>query len=175
MRVSRADLSQAFCSYCGYPPLGRWRSLANQVCTRCEQGTILRAPPGLEPRFYEPFVIVDPRLRLQSVSRLAEVMLRLDEPVAVDVPLAEFLACHPNRDQVDLAGLVRRAVGGSRLATRVGLRTVGDPAIEVVARLGSCGQPPAALLILTPLRTLRTRRSERARRRAAVAHGSLAG
>jgi hypothetical protein len=46
VHASRADLSPAFCSYCGYPPLGRWRSLAHRVCMRCEMGTVLRAPPG---------------------------------------------------------------------------------------------------------------------------------
>ena len=71
MHAARADLSRAFCSYCVYPPMGRWRSL--------------------------------------------------------------------------------------------------DPSIEVVARVAGCGPPPAAVLILTPLRTSRMRRSERARRRAAFA------
>lgn len=175
MHASRADLSQSFCSYCGYPPMGRWRSLAHRVCMRCETGMVLRAPPGLAPRFYEPFVIVDPRLRLQTVSYHAERMLKVDEPTAVDVPLAELLVCHTDQDQIDLAGLVERAVSGSRLATRVELRTAGDPPIEVVARVVGCGAPPAAVLILTPLRTPRSRRSHRAQRTAAVADRSLAG
>lgn len=46
MHVSRADLSQTFCSYCGYPPMGRWRSIAHRVSMRREMGTVLRAPPG---------------------------------------------------------------------------------------------------------------------------------
>jgi hypothetical protein len=174
MHASRADLSQAFCSYCGYPPMGRWQSLAHRVCMRCEIGTVLRAPPGLQPRFYEPFVIVDSRLCIQAISHHAEVMLMVDEPAA-GVPLAEFLLCRPSRDQIDLAGLVQRAVGGSILATGVELRTVGDPAIEVVARVACCGPPAAALLVLTPLRTPRARRPERLERRVAVADGSLAG
>lgn len=175
MHASRADLSQAFCSYCGYPPMGRWQSLAHRVCMRCEMGTVLRAPPGLQPRFYEPFVIVDSGLCIQAISHHAELMLMVDEPAAAGVPLEEFLVCHPSRDQIDLAGLVQRAVGGSRLTTRVELCTVGDPAIEVVARVACCGPPAAALLILTPLRTPRTRRAERAQRSVAVAEGSLAG
>jgi hypothetical protein len=89
MHATRADLSQAFCSYCGYPPMGRWRSLAHRVCMRCEMGMVLRAPPGLAPRFYEPFVIVDLRLRLEAVSHHAEGMLKVDEPAAVGVPLAD--------------------------------------------------------------------------------------
>lgn len=175
MQAARADLSEAFCSYCGYPPIGRWRSLAHRVCTRCEMGTVLLALPGLQPRFYEPFVIVDPCLRLQAVSRHAEVMLMVDEPVAVDLPLAEFLVCRTDQDQIDLAGLVQRAVDGARLAARVQLRTVDDPTIAVLARVAGCGPPPAAVLILTPLRTPRTQRSAHAQRNAAVADPSLAG
>lgn len=150
MHTSRADLSQAFCSYCGYPPVGRRRSPAHRVCVRCEMGTVLRAPPRLQPRFNEPFVIVDSRLRLQAVSHHAEVMLAVDEPAAIDIPLEVFLLCHTDKDQIDLVG---RAVGGSRLATTVEMRTVDHPAIEVVARIAPCGPPPAALLMLTPPRT----------------------
>ena len=175
MHASHAELSQAFCSHCGYPPIGRWRSLTHRVCMRCEMGMVLRAPPGLAPRFYEPFVIVDADLRLQAVSRRAEVILKVDEPAAVDVPLAEVLVCRTDQDQIDLAALVARVVSGSRLATRVELRTVGDPAIEVVGRLAGCGRPPAAILILTPLRTPRPRRRDGVRRRAAVGDRSRAG
>ena len=108
MHASRAELSQAFCSHCGYPPMGRWRSLTHRVCMRCEMGMVLRAPPGLAPRFYEPFVIVDADLRLQAVSRRAEVILKVDEPAAVDVPLAEVLVCRtdPGPNQ---SGRPRRA------------------------------------------------------------------
>lgn len=176
MDAALADVSQAFCTYCGYPPMGRWRSLAHRVCNRCGLGMVLRAPPGLQPRLNEPFVIVDARLRLQAVSHRAEATLMIDEPAAIDVPLVELLACRTDRDRIDLAALVQRAVGGSRLGTpRVELRTTGDPAIEVVARVSACGPPPAALLILTPLGRPRARRSERARPRAAVADHGLAG
>ncbi len=159
MHAARADLSRAFCSYCGYPPMGRWRSLAHRVCMRCEMGTVLHAPPGLQPRFYEPFVIVDTHLRLQAVSRRAEVLLMVDEPAAVDVALAEFLVCRADQDHVDLADVVQYTVDGSRFATSVELRTVGDPGIDVVARVAGCGPPAAAVVILTPLRASRTRRS----------------
>jgi hypothetical protein len=175
MHATPADLSQAFCSYCGYPPMGRWRLLDHRVCMRCEMGMVLRAPPGLAPRFYEPFVIVDLRLRLQAVSHHAEGMLKVDEPTAVDAPLAEFLVCCTDRDQIDLPGLVERAVSGSRLAARVELRTAGEPPIEVVARVAGCGAPPAAVLILTPLRTPRSGRRHRAVRTVQVADRSLAG
>jgi hypothetical protein len=128
----------------------------------------------LTPRFHEPFVIVDPRLRLQAVSHHAEVTLGLDEPAAIDVPLAKFLVCRTERDQIDLARLVGRPRGGSRSVTSVALRTVGDPPIEVLARVAGWGPPPAAVLTLTPLRTPRTRRNRRAQRSAAVADRTFA-
>ena len=131
-------------------------------------GTVLHAPPGLQPRLDEPFVIVDACLRLQAGSRRAEALLMVDEPAAVDVALAEFLVSRTDRAHIALAGLVQHAVGGSRSTRSVELRTVGDPAIEVMARVAGCGLPPAAVLILTPLRTSRGGRSERAQRRAAV-------
>ena len=144
MHASRADLSQA--SSVDTAGIRRWAGGARfpieYACT-VRWGRFF-APPGLQPRFYEPFMIVDSRLRLQAVSYHAEVMLAVDEPAAVDVTLEEFLVCRNDQDQLDLSGLVRRAVGGSRLATRVTMRTVGDPAIEVVARVTGCGPSPAA-------------------------------
>jgi hypothetical protein len=66
-------------------------------------------------------VIVDSDLRLQAVSRHAEVMLAVDEPAAVDIPLEEFLVCRNAQDQLDLSGLVGRAVDGSRVGHQDGV------------------------------------------------------
>jgi len=104
VHTSRAGLSPAFCSDCGYPPMGRRRSLGHRVCTRCQTGTVLRAPPDFQTRFYEPFVIVDPRLRLQGVSHHAELTSAVDEPAVIDVPLEVFRLCPTDQDQIDLAG-----------------------------------------------------------------------
>ena len=77
---SRADLREAFCSYCGYPPTGPWRSRAHRVCMRCHRGMVLRAPPNAQPRFDEPFLIVDERLIVQAIPRRAERSLMVNEP-----------------------------------------------------------------------------------------------
>jgi hypothetical protein len=73
LHTSRADLSNAFSSYCGYPPMGRWRDCAHRVCMRCQMGVVLRAPEGAEPRHDDPFLIVDRELAVQAVSRNAEL------------------------------------------------------------------------------------------------------
>jgi hypothetical protein len=46
VHTSRADLSQAFCSYRGYPPIGRGRSLAHRVCMRRQMPVRTRAAQG---------------------------------------------------------------------------------------------------------------------------------
>jgi hypothetical protein len=132
----------------------------------------------LHPRLYEPFVIVDTRLRVQAVSHHTEALLKVEEPAVIDVPLAELLMCPTDQDQIDLAGSAGRALAGAMLPTRVQLRAVRDPTIELVARVAACGPPPAGLVILTPLRTPRTRRSPGSQRRATVGdrrHGRSSG
>jgi len=68
MHASRANLSQA--SSVATAGIRRWAGGARfpieYACT-VRWGRFF-APPGLQPRFYEPFMIVDSRLRLQAVS-----------------------------------------------------------------------------------------------------------
>jgi hypothetical protein len=159
LQASRADLSQTFCTYCGYPPMGPWCSRAHRVCMRCEMGTVLRAPPGLQPRFDEPFVIVDQRLRVQAVSRRAEAVLGVDEPAAFDSPLEELLVSrNGDRGHKRIAALVEDAVAGSTRAKTIELRTTFDPLTRFVTRVAACGPPAAALLVLTPVEGRRRKR-----------------
>lgn len=150
MHASRADLSQAFCTYCGYPPMGRWRSRAHRVCLRCARGVVLRSAPGFQPRFDEPFVIVDDHLRLQAISHHAETVLRVEAAAAMDAPLDRFLhSANGDQNHSRLGKLITRVIGGATLASTVELRTVGDPRIGFDVRIAACGPPPAALLLLT--------------------------
>lgn len=150
--ASRADLSHAFCSYCGYPPMGPWRARAHRVCMRCQLGVVLRAPAGAEPRYDAPFLIVNRELAVQAVSRHAEVVLSVDEPAGVGVPLEELLTFengHSDNDEVAL--LIELAIAGVEPSARLELRPVANPEIRLRGRVTGCGPPPAALLVLTPL------------------------
>ncbi len=150
--ASRTDLSHAFCSYCGYPPMGPWRVRAHRVCMRCQMGVVLRAPAGKQPRYDDPFVIVDRQLAVQAVSRRAEAALSVQEPAGLDAPLEEFLICNNGEhDRDELAALVELVFAGAEPWNRLELRTVADPEIRVEARVTSCGPPPGALLVLTSL------------------------
>lgn len=149
LAASRADLSKAFCSYCGYPPMGPWRLRAHRVCMRCQMGMVLRAPPNAQPRFDEPFLIVDERLIVQAISHRAERLLMVNEPDGFGVSLEEFLvSTNGDADGLTLALMAERAIAGDATRGSLELRTVRDPAICHVGRVVGCGPPPAALLIL---------------------------
>jgi hypothetical protein len=150
--TSRSDLGHAFCSYCGYPPVGPWRSRAHRVCMRCHMGVVLRAPAGAEPRDGAPFLIVDRQLAVQAVSRRAEVVLSVDEPTGVGIPLEELLICdNGHSDDGEVALLVELALAGVEPTKRLELRPVANPGIRLRGRFTRCGPPRAALLVLTPL------------------------
>ena len=149
---SRADLSRAFCSYCGYPPMGPWRVRAHRVCMRCQMGVVLKAPAGAEPRYDDPFVIVDRKLAVQAVSRRAEAALSVKEPAGLGAPLEEFLICNDgDHDRGELAALVELAFAGAEPSNRLELRAVAKPETRLQGRITSCGPPLGALLVLTPL------------------------
>jgi hypothetical protein len=150
--ISRVDLGHAFCSYCGYPPMGPWRVRAHRVCMRCQMGVVLKAPAGAEPRYDDPFVIVDRKLAVQAVSRHAEAALSVEEPASLDAPLEEFLICNDgDHDRGELAALVELAFAGTEPSNTLELRPVANPGTRLQARITSCGPPLGAMLILTPL------------------------
>jgi hypothetical protein len=148
---SRADVGHAFCSYCGYPPAGRWRIRAHPVCMRCQLGSVLRTIPGSEPHFDEPFVIVDEQLTVQSISRQAELVLLAREPHSFGAPLDAFLVSDCAEDEDQLAEQIALAVAGTSAPDALELRTAGEPEVRFRARVSSCGPPAAALLVLTPV------------------------
>ena len=155
--TSRADLSHAFCSYCGYPPMGRWRDCAHRVCMRCQTGVVLRAPEGAEPGHDDPFLIVDRELAVQAVSRNAELVLSVDEPASLGVPLEEFLiCCNSGRARGELARLVEAAFAGVQPSTTLELLSATNRELHLQVRVTTCGAPPGALLILSPLATRAT-------------------
>ena len=144
--------SETFCSYCGYPPRGRWRERPHRVCRRCKLGVMLHTPAPDVPGHDDPFVILDERLTVQGVSRGAEAVLSVDEASCVDHSLAELLiSANGDGDGATIARLAALAVAGNPPPDRLELRTADDPVLRFRARLAPCGPPAAALLLLTPV------------------------
>jgi len=136
-----------FCSHCGARTGG---SSVSRVCRRCEMGLLLHARPELAPGPGDAFVVCDADLRVCALSRGAEQLLGAFEPAVIHAPLGDLVA-GVSRD-IDgtsaLPRLLRKAAAGQlgierTIVSLAGLRDATWP-----ARVGACGRPPAALLVI---------------------------
>lgn len=166
-QLSRADSHHTFCSYCGFPPPARWRRRAHFVCASCEHGYMVQTTPGAVPRYDEPFVIVDSRLRVQAVSLQAEDVLMVPGSESFGAQLARYLISDDPRDPTgaQLTLRITLAVEGRTAPGTLRVRTASAPEIRFKARLSSCRPPAAALLVLTPVPGRRQHFDERERER----------
>ena len=150
---SDLQLVEAFCSYCGGRPGSAWLQQPRRVCDVCELGIMLKAPLDGAPHADDPFLIVDDRLTVQAISRRAERELQVREPDCVYAPLEEFLRPPVETGEGSrFALLVTLAAAGSPRGATLDLRRVGSPGVGFTVRIGNCGPPSSALLILIPAR-----------------------
>jgi PAS fold len=92
-----------------------------------------------------PLLVIDRALDVSAVSARAEELLGIAEPRAVGQPIGELLVASEQPEQ--LTASLRDAVlgGGASLS----LRCTTSPETLAV-RVGPCGPPPGALLLLNP-------------------------
>jgi hypothetical protein len=149
---SAAELRDKFCSYCGRAPHPESND-AHRVCRRCDLGIVLGAPAGQAPLPGDPFLIVDDELMVQAISKRAERVLGVSEADGVLVPLRRFLEpVSANLGGTNFAVLLALALPEGVSDRLVQLRAVNDDEKRFAARITNCGDPPAVLLVLTPLR-----------------------
>jgi PAS domain-containing protein len=147
---SRGRPVEAFCGHCGRPPEVTEAQPATRVCRRCGLGLVLQAPKGIAPQVVEPFVVVDSRLEVCAVSRKAEDLLGVPETRAVNRKISEFLIpaeAEASRPEDLLTQLVVAATSQEDAHTVV-VRPVGEFGVRYRARIGPCGPPRAALIVL---------------------------
>jgi len=140
-----------FCGHCGHPP--RDPDSQVRVCDLCHLGIVLATNPELVPKASEPFLIVDRTLSVCAVSRRAERLLGVEEPDAVNRILTEFIVpADAERAAPDnLMSLVVTAASGAVPLARAVVRPTGAFGVFLEARIGACGPPPAALVVLSDL------------------------
>lgn len=140
----------SFCGHCGMPPSGPASSAASRVCGHCGLGLVLQAPADVAPTNDEPFLVIDSTLSVCAVSARAEDLLETDETVAVNRHVADFLipadANAPSAENL-LVLLVDAASGSGEPRTAV-VRPRQEFGVRFRARIGPCGPPHAALLVL---------------------------
>ena len=142
----------AFCARCGVAPSEAkpgWPQAFSRVCACCGMGLVLRAPEEVAPAAGEAFLVADRALAVCAVSETAEPSLGITEPFAIGRLVTEVLV--PEGDPADERGLVmliRRALLDGGAPQRTDVRVAGDELDVVRVRVGPCGPPRAALIVL---------------------------
>ena len=141
----------SFCGHCGLPPAADTQTPGSRVCGHCELGLVLQAPSDIAPAGDAPFLVIDATLSVCAVSASAEKLLGTVETQAVNQHVTDFLmpadANAPNAENL-LALLIDAASGGGEPHTVV-VRPRQEFGVRFRARIGPCGPPSAALLVLS--------------------------
>jgi hypothetical protein len=139
-----------FCGHCGEAPPTPMAA-RSRVCALCGLGVVIGAADDVAPKAGEPFVIVDRQLKLCGVSRAAEKLLGVVEPTAVHRHIAEFLEpADAEAGQGDeLVQAITGIAGNGGPPHALVLRPSGEYGVRYAARVGSCGPPDGALIVLT--------------------------
>lgn len=141
----------SFCGHCGQRPHPHTTSAASRVCSHCGLGLVLQTAAALAPRHDEPFLVVDTSLSVCAVSAAAEALFAIEETDAVNKHIADFLvpadANAPSAE--NLLTLLVDVASGSREACTAVVRPRQEYGVRFWARIGPCGSPRAALLVLS--------------------------
>lgn len=143
-----------FCGHCGLSPTDSETETPSRVCANCGMGLMLQAPADVAPSADDPFLVVDSSLTICALSRVAEKLLGVAETDAVHRHVGEFLvpadAEAPTSE--NLSALVAWAARGESPSTSVVVRPANIFGVRYWARVGPCGPPQAALLVLADAR-----------------------
>ena len=144
---------KTFCGHCGRSPEADAES-SSRVCSKCGLGLMLQAPGETAPGPSDPFVVVDGALNICALSRQAERLLEVSETEAVNRHVAEFLvpADAESSSGESLAALLSWAARGESPTSQVVIRPTNTFGVRYWARVGPCGPPTAALLVLADAR-----------------------
>jgi PAS domain-containing protein len=141
-----------FCGNCAAPAPGGAAPAPNaRVCQACGLGVLLETRSDVKPSPWEAFLVVDATLSVQAVSRRAEQMLAVSEEAAVHRPIGELLvpADAEDRDIREFARAIVEAAVGLDEPTNAYVRPWNTFGVRLHARIGSCGPPRAALIVLS--------------------------
>jgi hypothetical protein len=139
-----------FCGHCGRAAVIELAHPASRVCGQCELGLLIGAPPQLAPAPSDAFLLVDSTLSVCGISAVAEELLGVAETEAVNRHFNELLV--PADAEVsgpgDLVNLLIHAARGDGEVHEVVVRPTSEYGIRHWARIGPCGPPRAALVVL---------------------------
>lgn len=141
--------TKRFCGHCGRQPGADAKHKQSRVCPTCGLGLILEASADIAPSSRDPFLVVDQALSVCAVSREAERLLGISETDAVNQHVARFLspgdADSGENPLLTALALTSRGEGPTQNLVVRPSNTFG---VRYWARIGRCGPPSAALVVL---------------------------
>jgi hypothetical protein len=143
--------AKIFCGHCAREPEGGAPRLTDsRVCQGCGLGLLLEADPAMAPTPTDPFLVTDAGQHICAVSKAGESLLGVDEPQAVNRHLTDFIVPadlgHPAA--YSLAAAVVAAATGAAEPIHIAVRPPAMFGVRHWARIGSCGPPSAALIVI---------------------------
>jgi hypothetical protein len=144
------ELDVHFCSHCGAHAGEDGTTPVSRVCGRCGLGLLTAASPTVAPDRGEPFLLVDGALTTCGLSREAEKLLGVDEAEALHRRVTDLLLpadCEAAGADSLIGTLIGAARGDIPVADVV-LRPTREFGIRYWAKIGTCGPPKAALIVL---------------------------
>jgi hypothetical protein len=154
-RAHEIELTR-FCTHCGTlfdaPASAPERPLRGRVCSRCTLGVVLTCATGLLDRGGAAFLVVTSDLRVSAASEPAEELLGGGDGM-YGRPLLSVLTSPEGVGE--LARRVVRAATGDRSITTMPVEAAAArlPDMALDARIGGCGDPPAALVVVETVGT----------------------
>jgi hypothetical protein len=112
-------------------------------------GLLLHADPQLAPAPGDSFIVTDGRLLICALSQGAERLFCRSEPSVIHRPVSDLLVGVADEGGLSsLAMLLTAAAEGTVEVTDAVVATVEGGREHHSARLGPCGPPAAALLLI---------------------------
>jgi hypothetical protein len=120
------------------------------VCGECSLGVVLTCAGDMLHGPGEAFLIVTADLRVSAASEAAEHMFQVPEGT-FGRPLLSLMTSPEGIEE--LSRRVVSAASGSRASSTMQVEPAASrlPAGVLEARIGGCGDPPAALVVLEPV------------------------
>jgi hypothetical protein len=140
-----------FCGHCA-APAAQYEAPAPvaRVCSSCGLGVMLETRSDLAPSDRDAFLVVDAALLVQGVSARAEQLLAIEEERAINRPIGELLV-GPDAEvgrPGSLGSAIAEAVSNGGVPVSKTVRPWNTFGVRMRARIGACGPPRAALVVL---------------------------
>jgi hypothetical protein len=110
---------------------------------------MLETRSDLAPGDRDAFLVVDAALLVQGVSAKAEQLLSIEEERAINRPIGELLVAPDAEGRPGgLGGAIAEAVSNGGAPVSKTVRPWNTFGVRMRARIGACGPPRAALVVL---------------------------